>query len=119
MSKNDHPLGQQPVQETVISLLEGLATTRAIRRYRNEPIPAAHLRDMLFSATRAPSGSNRQPFRFIVLTDGEKAAQAKALIAQAAQDIWTEKERSEAMVKARARIQTRQNLVWRAPCAAT
>ena len=24
---------------------------------------------MLFAATRAPSGSNRQPFRFIVLTD--------------------------------------------------
>lgn len=95
MSKNDHPLGQQPVEKTVISLLEGLATTRAIRRYTSEPIPEAHLRDMLFSATRAPSGSNRQPFRFLVLTDGEKAIQAKALIAQAARDIWTEKERSD------------------------
>ena len=38
------------------------------------------LRAILFAATRAPSGSNRQPFRFLVLTDGPRAAQAKALI---------------------------------------
>jgi nitroreductase len=95
MSKSDHPLGQQPVAETVIPLLEGLATTRAIRRYKNEPIADAHLRDILFSATRAPSGSNRQPFRFVVLTDGEKAAQAKALIARSAQEIWRQKERDD------------------------
>ena len=75
--------------------MEGLATTRAIRRYKNEPIADAHLRDILFSATRAPSGSNRQPFRFVVLTDGEKAAQAKALIARSAQEIWRQKERDD------------------------
>lgn len=99
MSKHDHPLGQQPVEQPIIPLLEGLATTRAIRRYKDESIPDAHLRDILFSATRAPSGSNRQPFRFLVLTDGEKAAQAKALIAGSAQAIWTEKERDDGYAK--------------------
>jgi nitroreductase len=74
-----------------VGLLEGLASTRAIRRYRDEPVPPEALRAMLFAATRAPSGSNRQPFRFIVLTDGPKAEQAKALIAEAAQRIWTNK----------------------------
>ena len=53
---------------TDLSLLDGLATTRAIRRYTNEPIPEADLNKMLFAATRAPSGSNRQPFRFMVFT---------------------------------------------------
>ena len=62
-----------------VGLLEGLASTRSIRRYLDEPIPAEVLRAMLFAATRAPSGSNRQPFRFLVLTDGPKAAQAKKL----------------------------------------
>ena len=42
---------------TDLSLLDGLATTRAIRRYTNEPIPEADLNKMLFAATRAPSGS--------------------------------------------------------------
>ncbi len=60
-----------------VGLIEGLTTTRAIRRYRDEPVPPEALRAMLFAATRAPSGSNRQPFRFIVLTDGPKAKAAK------------------------------------------
>lgn len=72
----------------VVGLLEGLVSTRAIRRYRDEPIPPADLRAILFAATRAPSGSNRQPYRFIVLTDGPKAAEAKRLIGDAARAAW-------------------------------
>ena len=67
-----------------VSLLEGIATTRAIRRYRDEPVPHDVLAQILFAATRAPTGSNRQPFRFVVLTDGPNARRAKALIAQGA-----------------------------------
>ena len=63
-----------------VSLYEGLLTTRAIRRYADEPVPDEVLRDILFAATRAPSGSNRQPFRFVVLRDGPVAAEAKRLI---------------------------------------
>ncbi|HEY5645704.1 MAG TPA: nitroreductase family protein, partial [Pseudomonadales bacterium] len=61
-------LADQGLPEDDVGLLEGLTTTRAIRRYADEPIPPAALRAMLFAASRAPSGSNRQPFRFIVLT---------------------------------------------------
>lgn len=71
-----------------IGLLEGLCTTRAIRRYRDEPVPDEVLRAVLFAATRAPSGSNRQPFRFIVLTDGPRAVAAKRLVGEAARRIW-------------------------------
>ncbi len=87
----DSDLSQQPIAEDIVGLLEGLATTRAIRRYKDEPIPEAVLRDILFSATRAPSGSNRQPFRFVVLTDSDKAQQAKALIAKSARRFWDKK----------------------------
>jgi nitroreductase len=85
-------LGTTPLPADVVGLLEGLATTRAIRRYRDEPVPEEVLRAVLFAATRAPSGSNRQPFRFVVLTDGPKAVQAKALIGGAARRIWAAKE---------------------------
>lgn len=74
-----------------VSLLEGLATTRAIRRYLPEPVPDEHLRDIMFAATRAPSGSNRQPFRFMVFTDSEQSRAVKSLIAQGAQQLWTNK----------------------------
>lgn len=84
-------LGDTPLHRDTTGLLEGLATTRAIRRYRDEPVPDDVLRDILFAATRAPSGSNRQPFRFLVLTDSEKAQKAKQLIAVGAQKVWGHK----------------------------
>lgn len=90
-----HDLGEIPVRPDQIGLLEGLATTRAIRRYRDEPVPAQDLRDILFAATRAPSGSNRQPFRFVVLTDSPKARAAKALIGEQARRMWQAKRRDD------------------------
>jgi nitroreductase len=74
-----------------VSLYQGLLTTRAIRRYADEPIPDEALRDILFAATRAPSGSNRQPFRFVVLRDGQVAAEAKRLIGVSAAQFWAAK----------------------------
>jgi nitroreductase len=88
-------LATTPLPSDVVGLLEGLTTTRAIRRYRDEPVPPEALRAILFAATRAPSGSNRQPFRFLVLTDGPKARQAKRLIAASAQGLWGGKRDSD------------------------
>ena len=75
-----------------MDLLEGLATTRAIRRYRDDPVPEADLNTILWHATRAPSGSNRQPFRFLVLRHGPVAVEARALLAQSFSSIWAMKE---------------------------
>ncbi len=71
-----------------VSLLEGLATTRAIRRFTDEPIGDDDLATIMWHATRAPSGSNRQPFRFIVLRDGPGATKAKALLGGAFREMW-------------------------------
>ena len=78
-----------------VGLLEGLTTTRAIRRYRDEPIPPDALRAILFAATRAPSGSNRQPFRFVVLRDGPNARAAKRLIGDTARRFWGAKREAD------------------------
>lgn len=76
---------------TPADLLELIATTRAVRRYRDEPIPEHDLATMLFAATRAPSGSNRQPFRFLVLRDSPDAQRARSLIGQASRRLWADK----------------------------
>ena len=72
-------------------LLELIATTRAIRRLRPDPLTDEELATVLFAATRAPSGSNRQPARFLVLRDGERAGRAKQLIGDEARRLWSEK----------------------------
>lgn len=88
---NDEMLATTPLPADTVGLLEGIVSTRAIRRYRDEPVPDGVLRAVLFAATRAPSGSNRQPFRFVVLRDGPKARQAKALIGAGARQAWGNK----------------------------
>src|SRR5262249_46264861 len=45
--------------------------------------------------TRAPSGSNRQPVRYIVLRDGERAQHAKALLGYAFREGWNDKRQDE------------------------
>jgi len=84
-------LAETDVQSTSTSLIDGMLSTRTIRRYTDDPVPDHVLRDIFFAATRAPSGSNRQPFRFLVLRSGPLAVQAKQLIAEGAQAAWDAK----------------------------
>lgn len=74
-----------------MDLLEGIATTRAIRRYHPDPIPEEDLAKIVFAAARAPSGSNRQPFRFVVLRDGPRAREAKAVLGESFRKGWAAK----------------------------
>jgi nitroreductase len=75
----------------VPDLLTGMATTRAIRRFAPDPIPDEDLATMLWHATRAPSGTNRQPTRFVVLRDGATATEAKAVLGRGFRDGWRHK----------------------------
>lgn len=74
-----------------IPLLEAMATTRAIRRYTDEDVSLDDLNTILWHASRAPSGSNRQGFRFLVLRDGERARRAKHLLGEAFRAGWSQK----------------------------
>jgi nitroreductase len=78
-----------------VDVEEAIATTRAIRRYTDEPVSDADLAAVLFAASRAPSGSNRQPFRFVVLRDGPGAREAKALLGVAFRRAWGAKARHD------------------------
>ncbi len=83
-----------PDTNAPVSLLDALATTRAIRRYTTDPVPEADLARILWYAGRAPSGSNRQPFRFLVLRDGPRATTARGLLGESFRAGWrTKRER--------------------------
>ena len=76
-----------------ITLLEGMATTRAIRRYSEDPIPDDDLAEILWYAQRAPSGTNRQKFRFITLRrDDPVAGPARTLMAESFRAGWVGKQ---------------------------
>jgi nitroreductase len=48
-----------------------MSTCRAIRRFRNDPVPDDVLIECLRAATYAPSGSNEQAWKFCVLRSNE------------------------------------------------
>lgn len=75
----------------MIPLLEGLGTTRTIRRYTADPIPEHDLATILWHASRAPSGSNRQPVRYLVLRDGPLAQRARTVLGESFRASWAVK----------------------------
>ncbi len=59
--------------------LQAIRERRSVRRYRPEPIPEEDLASIIEAGHVAPSAANRQPWKFIVVTDSEQ----KAALAQA------------------------------------
>ena len=63
-----------------LSLFEAIYTTRAIRKFKTDPIPDSVLRKVLEAAGQAPSGGNRQPWRFIVIRDQQVKSKVSDLV---------------------------------------
>lgn len=52
-------------------LIELIKKRRSIRRYLPDPIPDEHINKILEAGLYAPSGKNRQPWRFFVIKDAK------------------------------------------------
>jgi nitroreductase len=55
-----------------LGLFEALYTTRALRRFKPDPVPDELLFQVVDAAIRAPAGSNMQVWNFLVVRDEEK-----------------------------------------------
>ena len=68
----------------MLTVTEAINQRRSIRSFRSDPVPGDAILAILEAARLAPSGSNRQPWRFIVVTDkDEKAGLRKVCFDQA------------------------------------
>lgn len=73
-----------------MDVFDATKTRRSIRKYKSDSIPDEKLKMILEAARLAPSTGNRQPWRFVVVCDGErkkalaKAANNQAFLANAA-----------------------------------
>lgn len=52
--------------------LEAILSRRSIRTYKPDPVPPAHLQQILEAARQSPSASNRQPWHFVVIGDQDQ-----------------------------------------------
>ncbi|WP_277052903.1 nitroreductase family protein [Zestomonas thermotolerans] len=94
---------EYPVQSSPAALRALIESRRAVRRFTDEPVPDAVIRDCLEMAVLAPSSCNLQPWSFQVIRDaqlrarlhpvclGQQAARAPLLILVLARpDTWRE-----------------------------
>lgn len=75
-----------------IDVLDAIATTRSMRRLKSDPIPDDVLQAILEAAVRAPSGSNRQTWSFIVIRDPEVKKGVQEFYHAAAQTYFAQSE---------------------------
>jgi nitroreductase len=54
-------------ENAIMNTLEAIAARRSIRRFKDTPISEDCLQAILKAGTQAPSGKNRQPWRFVVV----------------------------------------------------
>lgn len=68
----------------MMSVSEAIRSQRACRQFTSEPVDDAVVEELLEAACRAPSAENRQPWRFVVVLDGE----LRAALADLMRQLW-------------------------------
>lgn len=68
-------------------VFEVMSSSRAVRRFRDEPVPERLLRELVEAATWAPSPQNRQPWEFLVLTGPESLGVVQGAIGFRAREL--------------------------------
>ena len=71
-----HGMGR-PEGDRFMQLYDALMTTRAMRRYTDEPVTDDEIVHCLQAAQQAPSGGNVQPWQYLVVTDPSAAGRAR------------------------------------------
>lgn len=62
-----------------MNVREVISARRSIRRFKSEPIPDEALRAILSAGIEAPSGKNKQPWRFIVVSGEQRAEMVRVM----------------------------------------
>jgi len=65
------------VMPSEMSLLDGINSLRSVRKFKPDPIPEDKLKIVLESASKAASGSNTQPWEFVVVREAKVKARLK------------------------------------------
>ncbi len=55
-----------------MDITAAIESRRSIRNFKDAPIPEADIRAILHAGTLAPSGKNRQPWRFVVVQGAQR-----------------------------------------------
>jgi nitroreductase len=69
---------------------EVVVKRRSIRKFKEDPVPEDALKMILEAGRWAPSASNSQPWRFVVLTDSEIKQRIARICTESSKKAWSE-----------------------------
>jgi nitroreductase len=69
-----------------MNLFETIMGRRSVREYKSDPVPREDIEKVLNSARMAPTSGNQQPWKFLVITEGEQITNLKEACIAAALD---------------------------------
>ena len=67
--------------EQIAAVDSAITTRRSLRKFLPTPVPRATIEDILAVASRAPSGTNTQPWKVYVLTGASKTELSRKILA--------------------------------------
>lgn len=62
-------LSPEQMRERAAQFLQAVASRRSVRHYSSEPVPREAILDCIRAAGQAPSGANKQPWTFVLVTN--------------------------------------------------
>ena len=62
-----------------MNTLDAIAARRSIRKFKDSPVSDEALQTILTAAIQAPSGANRQPWRFIVVREDKRPEMVRVM----------------------------------------
>jgi len=90
-----------------------VATRHSVRRFSDQPVPTALVRELLEQAMWAPSAHNRQPWRFVILGKGDvRSGMVRAMADRFSRDLLADGIRGE---EARSRTERGRERLLSAP----
>lgn len=66
------------MRKKALSFLNSMQSRRSVRQFSSEPVPRELIELAIRTATSAPSGANRQPWRFVVVGNPEVKQKIRA-----------------------------------------
>ncbi len=69
-----------PSPETIAAVDAALTSRRSVRAFLPTPVPRQTVEEILAVASRAPSGTNTQPWKVYVLTGASQAALSRKIL---------------------------------------
>lgn len=85
MNPDQHP---EPSSATIVD--RAITSRRSVRAFLSTPVPRDVIEDILRVASRAPSGTNTQPWRVYVLTGASREALSQDIVEAFDQPDWQE-----------------------------